>query len=222
MWCVRLAMCLVLTTLGCEPDPAPTPETQDSSPGDSEPTDSEEPSLLGCEDPQPIGETGYVRCADGAINRSEVKDVVLSQYTTRQGSCPEEKAGMYACSSDADCNARPNGHCKSFWTGFVAVCDCVYLCGSDSDCNAGQVCIPPGAAKISYPECFPAGCTQDSDCESGECGVGSASDGEHRTAGLACRDEYDECHGDFDCNGAYCLTNTACAQFTCQGYLYYD
>ncbi len=209
--------CLLLTACGGAADPT----TDDSAPG----------GLLGCDSPEAIldhqgAASGYVRCADGAINRSEALPVDMAHYDEGMLSCPEEKAGNFACSSDTDCTARPNGRCTTFWTGFVDVCDCVYLCGSDSDCEADEICLSPKAAYLRFPECVPASCTQDADCPSGECGVGSASDGNYRTGAAHCRSEADDCHGDNGCSessaGILCLMDEDQQRFTCQNYWYYD
>ncbi len=188
-------------------------------------------SILGCDEPRVILDqrdelSGYVRCDDGAINRTEAVDVDVELYTDGMLSCPESKAGQFACSSDDDCTARPNGRCTTFWTGCMDVCDCVYLCGSDDDCGDDEICLSPDASAFSYPECIPATCSVDADCPSGECGVASARDGDHRTAAARCRSDADECHGEDECDnsatGTLCMDNSQEERFACRNYWYYD
>lgn len=209
---------LLLAVGACGDDPLP----DDSAP---------EPSVLGCDDPRSILDhagqpSGYVRCADGSIDRSEAKPLAMEWYAARMDGCGYGKPGHEICTQDADCTERPNGKCESFWTGFVDFCDCVYLCAGDEDCEDGQVCISPEASTYDWPVCVAATCSQDADCPSGECGVGSASDACARTAMLACRSENDTCRSDEGCreenHGNFCLPWGEGASFTCANYWVYD
>lgn len=211
----------VAFVVGCEV----TEEPGDSLP-DSQPDDSVPASVLGCDNPALIMDrdvySGFVRCADGAINREEPAAVNMAWYAERMDGCWTDEPHKFArCLEDSDCSEQPNGKCTVHSTGMVDYCQCAYLCENDDDCYGG-ICISPAASAYGWPECVSSACTRNSDCPSGECGLGTASDHDATYARLACRSEQDECHSSADCDDGGCLPRGANGRFICEDYWVYD
>ena len=221
-WTLPIALLLVGCETAGEPLPAPS-DSEDSA------TDT---TLPLCEDPEPILErgglpSGYQRCTDGAINRGQPEPLDLTHYAEQVRECPGASPKIGGdCTEDADCGREPNGQCASWWNGFDQNCYCQYLCSSDLDCEPGTICVSPKASSYDWPVCVPATCTQDADCPSGECGLGTARDMDTIYAELSCRSEADTCHGDDGCGvssgGQYCLPEGEDGAFRCEDYTIWD
>ncbi|MCB9741567.1 MAG: ferritin-like domain-containing protein [Alphaproteobacteria bacterium] len=170
---------------------------------DSEGGDSAS-STSRCENPVSIAATdgsasGFVRCADGSINRPEA---LPADATNNAPSCGGSEDYL-ECTADADCGDGANGKCISATYDFSgeSYCGCVYSCESDADCDAGQICLPDGVVETgrTWSSCVTAACTTDADCASGECSLTAFDDGCGPTPELACREASDVCRLDSDC-----------------------
>lgn len=177
-----------------------------------------------CVDPKPVllpsGQpSGYVECADGAINRVEARSCDPGTVTGEACSNPGEFA---ACQSDADCNEKPGGRCLTQWGEFGgdgSGCGCAYPCTSDSDCDPSQVCACAGVLPTLVDNtCVSYGCKSNDDCAEGECGIGSYDDGCGRQTYLGCRSDFDACRSNADCsaNGGECSMSYPASTFDCQ------
>jgi len=165
--------------------------------------DDDDGGTTGCEGAAPIldasgAETGYVRCADGAIDR-------VGTRTWPDGSalvavCEGTEEDL-RCETDAECTARAGGQCAHQESWGYTFCSCFYPCTADTDCDAGEVCLGDGVVSrpTAWPSCVPAACETTDDCASGECGIGSHDDGCGRVVELACRESGDTCRADADC-----------------------
>lgn len=194
-----------------------------------EPTDTPNgPSAVGeCESPEQILDarnewTGFVRCADGSINRVEAR----AADTTIGGTpCPGEApdTGFYVngCDSDSECSGPADAACVTYFdpSGGGSPCDCATSCETDAQCGPGFACIPKAAFDIyqTYGStCAPAACLTNDDCASGECGLSSNSDDcasvrvEVHTSslGLACRTDEDTCRADGSGSGGECAVGS--------------
>jgi hypothetical protein len=103
------------------------------------------------------------------------------------------------CHSDADCTARPRGHCAGFDEGRGAIefTRCMYEdCETHADCDAGSACVCGSGWRF----CVMADCMSDGDCPSGEhcirvdaqCSPGPA---------FVCTNPADQCRTASDCAG---------------------
>lgn len=172
--------------------------------------------------------TGFVTCPDGTVNRLFDSSGWLLPDTENPPNAPSWYGFTHACTSDAECSARPNGACVPISNGYEGVQRCIWGCDSDQDCITGELCRPPGVGKDEYGrarsfvagspdrgrgQCIAASCRSSSDCASGECGyswtLGSCNIGSER---LACRSEANDS----------CRTGAECEAYTdyiasCQG-----
>lgn len=123
-------------------------------------TTAPSPSLRGR--PRLVGgkPTGYSEVADGLVIR-----------TTKQA-CPSERPRLEECRSskrrcvkDAECEAKPNGHCTDLGDGLG--CGCQYGCVDDGDCGKDQVCLcgDPVGTCVDV-SCTPESCAAPSQCAS--------------------------------------------------------
>jgi len=178
----------------------------DAEPSDASPDDGDaEPTR--CEDPQELLQrggtpSGFVKCADGTIQRVEARPADPSNDTP---SCVGDENTLY-CESDADCTERPHGRCISVQVSIeggidqTRYCNCQYTCATDADCPTGQACIPGKIVDgIPIALCVPANCTTNADCASGECGLSVHHNGCGLTVSLGCREESDTCRTKADC-----------------------
>lgn len=170
---------------------------------------------------QPTGEpSGFVKCADGSIDRVEQVTCVLQNKDTCMGT--EETLG---CTTAADCVAKPNGVCLTQQlpggTGSVSACGCVYPCQTDADCGTGKACVCAGVSPVYFAKdnafCSDVGaCGKGADCASGECGYTEYTDGCSLTLSVVCRDSADECRTSAGCiGGQQCSKTTANGAWTC-------
>lgn len=180
----------------------------------------------GTSDPGCVGEemildalgdpTGYVRCADGAINRVEAR---AWDPTITAPRC-EGKELERSCEVDADCTDKAHGACISitYLGGFGDACGCVYSCEKDADCGAGELCIGHGVKPgiVQWSECVPASCEVAADCPSGECGLSAWDDGCGYMIELTCRTDLDECRDDAECPDGACGLGYGEEHFACQ------
>jgi hypothetical protein len=218
---------------GCTAPAAPTPELDPQAPvepfSEQEPKpDPETTAAAMCANPKPLlrdsGDTGYIQCADGALNREFavpcVKPVVAP-------ACRGTEADR-SCDTHANCTDRPHGFCMSGSGMRGEYCGCVYPCLNDSECGAGQACMCPqlGENGSGPPaaECAPAECKVNADCPSGECGATVHFNGCHHDLSLHCREAGDACRSDAGCTADH---QTDCAalergdspiSFQCAGY----
>ncbi len=198
---------LFLFLLACGEDTTTTDTTPDT------PSTLPEP----CETPQrieaPSGHpTGFVRYADGSVNRPTVVPVEPHLYDEGIDHCEDHLAANWgsSCWIDADCGEPARKRCVHLQNEFGAWCSCIGLCSRDSDCGDGYICLWPPAKNSGYdwPECVRAHCTTDADCPSGECGVASLDYQSERYAELGCRTPEDECRTNGDCDrGNRCRPN---------------
>ncbi len=161
-------------------------------------------TTLDCATPETLvyanGEpTGFVRCADGAINRTEALPVPPPAELPR---CNGDEMHR-DCDRDEDCADGPNGLCAHFDQEAATVCGCTYHCTDDADCARGEACI---AGEVSgaggNAACWPASCDAAADCPSAECGLSLTFTGCGYSGGLDCRDALpDTCRVDDDCVG---------------------
>lgn len=150
---------------------------------------------------QPDGsDSGYVKCADGSVNRVAKVACVLQNMDTCQG---DEQ--VKDCTTSADCTAKPNGVCLHIAVSGpgYGTCGCVYQCETDDDCG-GKACICAGVSQIWATEgtsfCAADGdCSQPSDCASGQCGLGEWETNCYVNSHMNCRTPDDECRSNTDC-----------------------
>jgi hypothetical protein len=177
-----------------------------------------------CVDPTPIlsaaGEpTGYVRCADGAIDR----EAAVPAPTEIDGARCMGTEDIFDCRTDDDCGVRPYGACLTY-AGFDSpstYCACAYACATDADCGDGQICLTAGIVETgtSWSTCVDATCVTNADCASGECGVASYDNGCGYTTMATCRDpSVDDCRVDEECPESYqtCASTWSDTRFGCR------
>ncbi len=160
-----------------------------------------------CDSPTPIlqpdgSDSGYVKCADGAVNRVAKVVCVLQNVDTCEGT--EEILG---CTTAADCTDKPNGVCAHILVEGPGggTCGCVYPCETDDDCG-GNACVCAGVSAWTGTKensfCAQSSdCTQPSDCASGQCGLGEWRKNCFMDAHTGCRAADDACRTDPDCDG---------------------
>lgn len=184
-----------------------------------------------CVNPQPIiatdgSDSGFVRCADGAIDRPQAN---RCDVTVHMPAC-DASAQSFACMSDAECADAPNGRCviytsQNFGGDTVTSCGCAYPCSNDADCGPGSVCVchgvaetpinSPWAAPPGHAFCAPASCQTDDACASAECGLSSYWNGCNTEYGLGCRTPNDTCRVSAQCSGAQCALGAGPAGWQC-------
>ncbi len=183
--------------------------------------DDTSPAAAPCASPTPVrdasgAETGFVRCADGALDRVSAR--TWPDGTALVPTC-EGTEEQLDCTTDADCTQRSGGVCAHQAPWDTSFCSCVYPCTSDADCDDGQICLGDGVVQRAqaWPTCVAARCETGDDCASGECGIGSYDDGCGRVVQVACRGADDTCRADADCEGGggECYAGGSEASFTC-------
>ena len=165
----------------------------------------------GCVEPDAIltasGEiTGFVRCADGSINRVVVSDFDLAPYEQELIENPDSCGwGEDHCATHEDCDPETHSFCVHDQDGDYTSCGCRTPCSSDEECGEGRACFPPELELdwASYPRCHEKQCSTNDDCESGECGVSFFWD-EIVVMELFCRSQADDCRVDSDCEHGGC------------------
>lgn len=178
--------------------------------GSPEPSDSADTGAdPACADPESVllangDPSGFVRCADGAVNRESA----ATFDATNPGERCRGDEDTLDCTADADCSGVAHGACihhNAEWdTGAPSTyCSCEATCASDADCAEGEACVPADVrGGINRPTCVPAGCRTNDDCTTGECGLGDYDNGCSWSTDLECRaPDVDACHGDDDCTG---------------------
>lgn len=177
----------------------------------------------GCENPTPIlqpdgSESGYVKCADGAINRVAPVACVGAAVVD---SCAGTEDTL-DCTTAADCTGGPNGTCQSYapGPGGPTYCSCLYQCNTDADCAAGEACVCAGVFSTSF--CAQKGdCLKGEDCATTECGLASYTDGCGTSYYTFCRAGSDVCRVDADCGATQNCAKTdvtgtwKCTDATC-------
>ena len=161
-----------------------------------------------CVDPQPIVidgvDSGYVKCADGAIDRLE--EIACGEPSPAGAACVGDELNLQ-CTTDADCSAQPYGRCLHYndeFKGGGTYCGCAYGCESDADCGDGRICLCGGVtAEFASSRCVDANCTTGEDCEPEACGLAVYNDGCGAYPTLTCRSDADGCHGNLDCPTSY-------------------
>ncbi len=166
---------------------------------------------------QPDGkDTGFVKCADGAIDRVAPATCTVTGVDTCQGT-----EMTLECVTSADCQAKKFGSCITYSGGApgpeVTGCGCQYQCSSDADCDPGSICACAGITDPGKAFCIPApGCATGADCASGECGYSEYNYGCGTEYNLYCRAGADACRGAADCDQYYeCAVETPGSPFTC-------
>jgi hypothetical protein len=166
-----------------------------------------------CVDPKPTTNppSGYVSCANQMLHRAEKKqcpEIIPRPAMGADGGAATSPPGPPPpCRSDAECVAKPHGHCEylsgnTSGGGYV----CEYGCVKDDECGAGQICLcgSPTGKCVST-----SGCTVDSDCGGGLLCVGYYQDCFQTR--FACQSPADMCGGDTDCpNMPGCNGHCAC------------
>jgi hypothetical protein len=164
-------------------------------------------------------ETGYIRCADGAVNR---QSVIGCAVPITSPACQGNEDSR-SCDTAANCTERPHGFCESGWGQIGTYCSCVYPCLDDAECGPDQACLCPGIKENgpSVAECAPAECKVNADCASGECGATVHFNGCGHELALTCRGPGDACRGDEACEHGDCATldrDGDSAGFRCETY----
>jgi hypothetical protein len=183
-----------------------------------EPKPDPAPSSALCINPTPLlrdgQDTGYVQCADGAINRATV---VACAKPVAAPACKGTEADRM-CDTHANCTDGPHGFCMSGRGQRGDYCGCVYPCLNDAECGAGQACMCPELEKPGQPAaatCAPAECKVNADCPSGECGATVHFNGCNHEMSLHCRGEGDQCRSDATCSCAALSRDGGEASFQC-------
>lgn len=166
-------------------------------------------STPACRNPRPLA-NGYVQCTGDWLHRPS-KAACPIRIDSGQGGegggghdgGGNSGAGGFGegCTTDADCTARPYGHCEETRAAFGAAC--YYGCSVDEDCGAGEICVCGPKAGV----CSQADCVTDADCGDGVCAgnslahVGGAVCDAVVAAPyrFACQTSEDECTGNDDC-----------------------
>ncbi|MFZ5896682.1 MAG: Dickkopf N-terminal cysteine-rich domain-containing protein [Myxococcota bacterium] len=167
--------------------------------------------------PLPTDPTGsFIQCRDGWKHRPEAK--ACPSKLPRQNMVPPS---MYPehdeCTTDADCTARPNGHCEGPNSNELAppVNGCFYGCLTDADCaaNGGGLC----ECGDLVGTCVMASCKTDGDCGDGYfCASYTAEPGCDFPA-YACQAPTDRCAVDRDCPaGQTCTVDAATKARVCR------
>ena len=167
-----------------------------------------------CTDPQPLiagAETGYQKCASGAIHRT-AKTSCPPRTTFSCGATNPDPAVTPGCSSDFDCTEHPDGQCRynppippspGFPGSPYDSCGCSYgHCLTDADCGSAQICLCDGPQAGT---CVSATCTSDADCGSGFLCRTLPATPCHGGSVFSCQAPADICNGGSDCGAAnYC------------------
>lgn len=169
-------------------------------------------STEACQDPVAVlgpngQDTGYVRCADGSVNKIAASSCDASVGAPQLCEGTER---VQNCTTNADCTEGANGVCASEFANYGGgyygnACRCVYPCANDSECGPGMVCGCAGLPGMDASRCIPAGCDVGLDCTSGECGYALVNNGCGDTMELGCRTADDVCRTGETCDdpGAY-------------------
>lgn len=78
--------------------------------------------------------TGYSQLPDGLVFRTSKQECPSAR--PRQEECRSTRP---RCMTDAECEAKPNGHCTDL--GDTLGCGCQYGCLSDEECGQNEVCL---------------------------------------------------------------------------------
>lgn len=152
------------------------------------------PSLCEAETAEP---GGVQRCSNGVLHRTSSGSCSLPsplpEYVSAEEFPPD--AGIYECSQNADCTAKPFGMCVSGRGSPY----CIYGCASDRDCEAGEMC----RCDNDINRCEPTSCRTDSDCPTGTLCASITHCGFTQ---FACTTGLDQCLVDSDCgSGSSCV-----------------
>lgn len=159
-----------------------------------------------CENPEPILQagtelpSGFVRCDDGFIHRSEKLECVDPQGADSE-SCAMGAGGI--CQTGADCVDEEHGRCLEDPFGG---CLCDYGCATDADCVEGFICACAGVTS-DHSSCIPADCTIDDECGDGLCGLSEYEGCCGMSYQTACAAPDASCHVDSECGEAPCDLN---------------
>ncbi len=175
------------------------------------------PTNAVCANPQPMlvggKDTGFDQCAGGRIRRRSAMACPSLLPRASGGTCGAgiDSGISGGCQKDADCTAKPYGHCGP--SGQLA-CACNYGCLSDQDCGTDQICLcgePVG-------RCVSATCKDAASCSGGaQCADFDRSSGCGVTT-FACTTPADKCFSDSDCSdggGGMCLIESNATSRTC-------
>lgn len=199
---------------GDSADSADTGEDEGEGEGEGdEGEDGPPPPVYECENPEPIMQmgtdvpSGFVRCADGFIHRTEAVTCLAPQ-----GADSEACAGsQYGCSSSADCNEDSHGSCIDDPWGD---CLCHYGCETDADCEDGYVCACAGVM-AERATCLPSNCTTDDSCQNGLCGLSHYEGCCGDSYEVMCAANDGPCHVDTDCGAEPCYEGGEATDFQC-------
>jgi len=137
-----------------------------------------------CENPMPLGDTGWIQCDNGALHRESV------------GMCPVPPPDDPSQSLCGDCSFLHKGWCLA--TGGMLHA-CVTGCDTDAECQSGEVCY----CDTYGGRCMPASCTTDADCADGALCATYEGPPEpacgYYVAGVACQSPADKCAAN-ECN----------------------
>jgi hypothetical protein len=100
------------------------------------------------------------------------------------------------CSSDAECDAAPNGHCD-YGPGNAPGPSCHYGCVNDSQCGSDQICL----CGTEIGRCVPADCKSDSDCTGNALCIATVGEDCGQSSKFTCQSLQDECAGSAQCEG---------------------
>ena len=78
--------------------------------------------------------TGYSQLPDGLVVRKAKQ--ACPSARPRQEEC---RSSRRRCTTDAECESKPNGHCTDL--GDSLGCGCQYGCVNDGDCGKDEICL---------------------------------------------------------------------------------
>jgi hypothetical protein len=148
----------------------------------------------------PASPSGFVRCGNGAVHRSEPVECETPITPT---TCTDN-AGGGSCNVDADCITSPFGSCQQDPQALgEPTCKCIYGCRTDTDCGSDEICRCAGDELGLFTQCIKADCTRDSDCGERLC-VLSPIACEPGGYSVACQQDDDQCFGNDVCAPGGC------------------
>lgn len=187
---MRHALWLALGLVACAPAPGDT-DTDGATDGTIGASGSSVPTSdgAGCVDAAPIVQfgtdkpSGFVRCSDGSIHRSEVVACDPAAISDACDTC------------EPACSMAPYLLCAN---DPLAGCLCFSTCQTDADCDAGQICRCAGEGLGGHAQCVAADCITTAACGDELC-AGAAAACVVGISRLACTTPNDACVASSEC-----------------------